>query len=641
MIMHEPTTAYLERHGGVVAPEAIPGATSKQFYNRTNEIPWLSYDEHAQIFSQLADADAIQAKSAANMSPLSEFEHAALEDAAIARHRLIASFIGLSASEAFRRDYPDLLDDLKQTAFLGLIAATDSFARLPLEKQGYFVAYAQAAIKFRLNEEIVRQRYLSNINMHQIRAALAFRDTKEELAGKLGRTPSIQEIADALNTSREATFDSVSLLSYRPKYLESNDWSRLDIGEQDWNGETLPTAEQEAKSIIIERALLLLLPQDAAITNLFFGLDGKPPMNYPEIMESLKLSEGRVRDCIRSACRTLEIILPQIESGTFDYRAWQKEHWQSPRNVLYFLASIQIPMPLQLKLIDLRALARQHIRSAVDNEVLGSREAVILQDLYALNDAGQTFSDDQLIKKWNCGASTPKMIYDKAVTYFTNRGENNDDTMLPYDSGELEFVQETTIEDQILFSKEDSIEAARKAVFIERALLLMPPKRAEMIRRVYGLDGEEPRTTKEISKETGSREGTINLRLSTGRNMLEEILPKLEAGTFDYKAWRERAGAGRNVLHFFAVAGLKIPDYKLADLRMIARQYLDKLSKEFTDRQRGMLEDLYGLDDSGQIIGTVDVMKKWRTSTLMIVTLDQILSELALKNSKTPDETSP
>jgi len=161
-----------------------------------------------------------------------------------------------------------------------------------------------------------------------------------------------------------------------------------------------------------------------------------------------------------------------------------------------------------------------------------------------------------------------------------------------------------------------AISREKKSVLIERALATIHHSQTDLLRQHYGLDGEAPLDTLSLAKLLGVREVSVKEKLKVATDTLREILPQIEAQTFDYAEWQKpRVNSPKTALTFLSAAGIPIPEeYRLPELRALARDQLRGISydsyKHRLDRDRAIIIDYYGLDDEGRKYTVKELLQK-------------------------------
>lgn len=190
------------------------------------------------------------------------------------------------------------LDDLFQVGVIGLMKAIDNF---DISQNVRFSTYAVPMI---IGEV---RRYLRDNNA--LRVSRSMRDTayhamqaKEQLQGKLGRDPTIEEIADVLGMpvpevviALEAIVEPVSL--YEPVYSDGGDTIYVmdQVGALDSDSDWLD-------EIVIKETIKGLSPREKKILSLRF-MQGK---TQTEVAEEIGISQAQVSRLEKGAIRKIK-----------------------------------------------------------------------------------------------------------------------------------------------------------------------------------------------------------------------------------------------------------------------------------------------------------------------------------------------
>ncbi|MHC4216283.1 MAG: sigma-70 family RNA polymerase sigma factor [Planctomycetota bacterium] len=227
-----------------------------------------------------------------------------------AREQLVRSNLRLVVNIA--KKYSDRglpLGDLIEEGNLGLIKAVDYFDP---SRGTRFSTYAAWWIK-----QSIRRALLSNIQPVHIPTYMValinqWRQIAVEMESKIGRTPTIEEMADLM----QLPLKKARFINKIVKMLGSVKESAADENpDQDQALETiledtisprpedsLLEAEEKEKAL---RLMDYIDPREAIILRLHYGLDGLKPLSLKEIAEQLKLTRERVRQIFREGLTKL------------------------------------------------------------------------------------------------------------------------------------------------------------------------------------------------------------------------------------------------------------------------------------------------------------------------------------------------
>ncbi len=179
-------------------------------------------------------------------------------------------------------------DDLFQVGCIGLIKAIDNF-----DSEAYDVKFSSYAVPMILGELRRFFRDNSSIRVSRSLRDLAYKalQAKDELSKKLEREPTIEEIAKALDSTKEevstaldAIVDPISL--FDPVYSDNGD----SIYVMDQLSDTKNTDEAWLERIALNQAIASLSPREKRIITMRF-YDGKTQM---EVAQEIDISQAQV-----------------------------------------------------------------------------------------------------------------------------------------------------------------------------------------------------------------------------------------------------------------------------------------------------------------------------------------------------------
>ena len=208
-----------------------------------------------------------------------------------ARQKMIAGNLRLVLSVVQRfAGRKESMDDLFQVGCIGLIKAVDGFnTELGVRFSTYGVPMIVGEIR----------RFLRDNNT--VRVSRSVRDLaykamqmREELQKKLGREPTMEEIAAemdqpiaAITVALESVVDPISL--YEPVYNDGGDpiFVMDQIGDE--GGE-----DSWVSSIVFRQTMQQLTEREKKIMNLRFGLDGGEEMTQKDVADLLGISQSYI-----------------------------------------------------------------------------------------------------------------------------------------------------------------------------------------------------------------------------------------------------------------------------------------------------------------------------------------------------------
>lgn len=229
-----------------------------------------------------------------------------------AREALVERFLPLARQLARRYQRAnEPLDDLVQVASLGLVKAVDRFDP---ERGVAFSSYAVPTILGELKRYFRDSGWAVHVPRGMQEQAMLVDRTVKDLSGRLGRSPSVAEIAEHTDRSIEdvlgaieaaQAYEAVSLESERGGGDSPGDTFADSIGEDD---ERYELVEYGAT---IAPALAALTPRDRLILRLRFVED----MTQSEIAERIGVSQMQVSRLIRRSLARLRTVAQAGEEG--------------------------------------------------------------------------------------------------------------------------------------------------------------------------------------------------------------------------------------------------------------------------------------------------------------------------------------
>jgi RNA polymerase sigma-B factor len=181
--------------------------------------------------------------------------------------------------------------DLRQAALLGMLGAVERFDP---EMGVAFATFASRTMDGELKRQLRDKSWLIRPPRRHQEVFLAVRKAEEELEQRLGRSPRVDEIAQAVGESTDAVLEALEAGgARRPDSLDHPDRSEPTPAR----GHVGATADLNAVEVkILVRGLLdALEPRERAVVEMRFFEE----MPQPEIAERLGLSQSYVSRLIR------------------------------------------------------------------------------------------------------------------------------------------------------------------------------------------------------------------------------------------------------------------------------------------------------------------------------------------------------
>jgi RNA polymerase sigma factor (sigma-70 family) len=227
-----------------------------------------------------------------------------------AREQLVRSNLRLVVNIA--KNYADRglpLSDLIEEGNLGLIKAVDYFDP---SRGTRFSTYAAWWIKQSIRRALLVNIQPVHVPTYMVALINQWRQINVEMESKIGRTPSVEEMADIM----QLPLKKARLINQIVKMLGSVKESADDENPQEdqvletiLEDNTSPRPEDKLlEAEEREKALRLVNyidPRETIILRLHYGLDGLKPLSLKEIAEQLKLTRERVRQILREGLTKL------------------------------------------------------------------------------------------------------------------------------------------------------------------------------------------------------------------------------------------------------------------------------------------------------------------------------------------------
>lgn len=198
------------------------------------------------------------------------------------------------------------LGDLINEGNLGLIKAARKFDGTKGTK---FISYAVWWIRQAILQALAEQGRIVRVPLNRAGTIYRIGKRKARLVQELGREPTVTEIAEGLDLSREEVEKTLAIsrahLSLDAPVAPGEDSRLLDYLPDRVSPGPDEEMLEKALTEALERTLKTLRPREATVLRQYFGLDNAPPKSLEEIGVGLGVTRERVRQIKEQALKRL------------------------------------------------------------------------------------------------------------------------------------------------------------------------------------------------------------------------------------------------------------------------------------------------------------------------------------------------
>jgi RNA polymerase nonessential primary-like sigma factor len=317
-----------------LAGTALPldGDLVRSYLRDIGRVPLLSNDQEITLGRQVQDlmgleelreeltmraggevpSDA-QLAEAADLSPAQLKRR--LQGGRRAKERMVAANLRLvvSVAKKYTKRNMELLD-LIQEGTIGLVRGVEKFD----PTRGYkFSTYAYWWIRQGITRAIAEKSRTIRLPIHITETLNKLKKGQRELSQELGRTPTVSELAVAVELPEEEVKDLLCRarqpVSLETKVGDGEDTELLDLLAGEGAGPDEMVAVECLKGDL--RELLEQLPElQGQVLRLRYGMGGEEPMSLTSIARTLGLSRDKTRNLERRALEQIRIRSRELDA---------------------------------------------------------------------------------------------------------------------------------------------------------------------------------------------------------------------------------------------------------------------------------------------------------------------------------------
>lgn len=281
------------------------------YLKEMSRVPLLSIEEEINLAIRIEDGRQAKLEclksNGRKTSSIHRQMEPIIEDGLLAREHLIKANTRLVVSIAKRYMGRGVLFlDLIQEGNLGLMKAVEKF---DYHRGFRFSTYATWWIRQTITRAIADQARTIRVPVHMIDRIRKLYKANHDLEQKLGRTPTVEELAEAVELPVRNVQWTLKV-SWLPLSLESpvGDDEESELGmfiEDEFSPTPLQSAYQNMLREKLEEVLGTISPREARILRLRFGLDNGIPYTLEEVGKKFGLTRERIRQIEGEALRRL------------------------------------------------------------------------------------------------------------------------------------------------------------------------------------------------------------------------------------------------------------------------------------------------------------------------------------------------
>ncbi|MCI6542317.1 MAG: RNA polymerase sigma factor RpoD [Firmicutes bacterium] len=270
----------------------------KMYLKDIGKVPLLTSEEEVELAKRMMEGDS------AARAKLSE-----------SNLRLVVSI----AKRYVSRSNMQFLD-LIQEGNIGLLKAVEKFDHT---KGFRFSTYATWWIRQSITRAIADQARTIRVPVHMVETINKLTRVTRQLIQKLGRDPTVSEIATAMGLSEERVME-IQRIAMDPISLETTIGDEEDSKISDFIEDETALSPLEATSQTLLREQLLsvietLTPREQKVIRMRYGLDNAHPRTLEEVGKEFNVTRERIRQIEAKALRKLRH--PNRSKKLVDFRS--------------------------------------------------------------------------------------------------------------------------------------------------------------------------------------------------------------------------------------------------------------------------------------------------------------------------------
>ena len=311
---------------------SIDGDLVRSYLRDIGRVPLLSHEQEITLGRQVQELMAIEElreelslRAGGQEPPLETLAAEAgltapllrrrLQAGRRAKERMVAANLRLVVSVAKKYTTRNMeLLDLIQEGTIGLVRGVEKFD----PTRGYkFSTYAYWWIRQGITRAIAEKSRTIRLPIHITETLNKLKKGQRELSQELGRTPTVTELAVAVDLPEDEVKDLLCRarqpVSLETKVGDGEDTELLDLLAGDGAGPDEMVASECLRGDL--RALLEQLPElQGRVLRLRYGMEGDEPMSLTGIGRILGISRDRVRNLERDGLAGLRRLSPAVEA---------------------------------------------------------------------------------------------------------------------------------------------------------------------------------------------------------------------------------------------------------------------------------------------------------------------------------------